>query len=200
MSISASRLCPFFKLSGISLLPWQTETLYCGEPSKHTCCSVPAACWGLAMGGVADQGVEGAVPLPHRRWPSSLAVQPFAENLFFSFCPLFLCFLRSWQLHRSALSLTGGIMVLLQSEEKGLILIFRCGSEKVGCQVMIRCSQGVFLCKIARHRRQDHQMSSDTKWDICQVFQCESLNPKLLLQQIKVSLRRVQFRSQTYED
>ncbi len=38
-----------------------TETLYCGATSKHTSCSVPAACWGLAMGGGTDQGVEGAV-------------------------------------------------------------------------------------------------------------------------------------------
>lgn len=38
-----------------------SETLYCGVTSKHTCCSVPAARWGVAMGGGMDQGVEGAV-------------------------------------------------------------------------------------------------------------------------------------------
>lgn len=120
-----------------------TETLYC-EPHQNTLVVLllrPAGGWRWVGGRIKGSRVLLSrkfhypidTDLPPSQRSLVLCVSTFLSHWKSVFqllsSPRLLCFrtLRSWQLRSSALSLAEGII-------RGLILIFQCGSEEVGCQ------------------------------------------------------------------
>lgn len=102
---------------------WSSETLHCGDASKHTCCSVPAARWGLAMG---EWGVwiKGSRVLFH--YPIDADLPPSQCSLLLKICfsvSLLFSVLFSHGSCRDQLWVWPGwvgegIIILLQTEEK----------------------------------------------------------------------------------
>lgn len=136
MSMSVSWLCPdYLKLSIV-------------ESHQNTLVVLflqPAGGWRWVGGWIKGSRVLFHYPIDADLPPSQFSL---LLKTCFSVSVLCFCALRSWQLHRSALSLTGGIMVLLQSEEKDWCWYSSVGVRRWGVRLWSSAAEGFFCGKL----------------------------------------------------